>query len=625
MKKLIFPLLCMALLLAACEPTEEVNQPEQNETVIETGSQEKTQIAGEWSMTQPKISDMDNVDALKKGFSRSWEKEYTVSECRSEEMNWECSDERKDNKAYKDAMLKYCYTDQGNDPAEGITLYTDANTDDESYQKNEYKVSKEDFLNGKPITVTGFQFQRTPFNFSDEVRKQLEKRGWTITDLDIQWPTSEYEGQIISTGPFCEGETCYRDVPYDEQSATQLAYSREERLEDSMIIGGSKQEYERFPFNTLLVTDDLLLHSYHKLFDNALKAYEKKTARPMMNQLSKTLFEKYNALAKKEEKSELKDYYEFLSVYWAVPYTLLPTDQEIEQYGAKFQDYQDIIAFENGDSKMVKEMMSQRANTIKSSLPQSYQKTYITTIENIFKEEGQIADALFYQLDQAFFDKNHIFQDYSQFTPRSHYTDDIYLSTYFRAMKWFMREKFYFGSEKSTKALLTLGASLEKKELTQLETLANQIANLIGQDDDLTTFELMDWIQKKDITSQNVLSKYSDDLVKELATLHPQKIISTSYKTEDQQATTEEASHAMTDGFVFFGEKFTVDSYAFDLMTAGSAEKEFTEKPNKQTALMIPDLLENNGLAGKMVDLRLNGLKATNESEVLAMAEKSKI
>lgn len=576
-------------------------------------------------MQQPKLADMENLDAFKKDFSRSWEKEYTVSECRSDEMGWECSDERKDNKAYKDAMLKYCYTDQGNDPAEGITLYTDANTNDESYQQNEYKVSKEDFLNGKPITVTGFQFQRTPFNFSDEVWKQLEKRGWTITDLDIQWPTSEYEGQIISTGPFCEGKSCYRDVPYDEQSATQLAYSREERLEDSMIIGGSKQEYERFPFNTLLVTDDLLLHSYHKLFDNALKGYEKKTARPMMNQLSKTLFEKYDTLAKKEEKSELKDYYEFLSAYWAVPYTLLPTDQEIEQYGAKFQDYQDIIAFENGDSKMVNEMITQRANTIKSSLPQSYQKAYITTIENIFKEEGQIFDALFHQLDQAFFDKNHIFQDYSQFTPRSHYTDDIYLATYFRAMKWFMREKFYFGSEKSTKALLTLGASLEKKELTQLETLANQIANLIGQDDDLTTFELMDWIQKKEITSQNVLSKYSSDLVKELATLHPQKIISTSYETEDQQATTEEASHAMTDGFVFFGEKFTVDSYVFDLMTAGSAEKEFVEKPNKQTALMIPDLLEDNGLAGKMVDLRLNGLKATNESEVLAMAEKSKI
>jgi len=196
MKKLLLPLLCMALLLAACETTEEVNQPEQNETVIETGSQEKTQIAGEWSMTQPKISDMENLDALKKDFSRSWEKQYTFSECRSEEMAWSCDDERKDNKAYKDAMLQYCYTDHGNGTVGGITLYTDASTNDESYQQNAYEVSKEDFLNGKPITVTGFQFQKKPFTFSDEVWKQLEKRGWTITDFDPQWNLyySDYDG-----------------------------------------------------------------------------------------------------------------------------------------------------------------------------------------------------------------------------------------------------------------------------------------------------------------------------------------------------------------------------------------------------------------------------------------------
>lgn len=392
-----------------------------------------------------------------------------------------------------------------------------------------------------------------------------------------------------------------------------------------MLIGGSKKEYNRFPFNTLLVTDDLLLHSYHKLFDNALKAYEKKIARPMMNQLSQTLSQKYGDLAKKEENSELKDYYEFLSAYWAVPYTLLPSDSEISKYGERFEDFYEQVNFQNGDKEEVQKMIMQRANTIKTSLPKSYQESFITTIENIFKEESQIVDSLFYALDPEFFKESGITQDYSQFTPRSHYTDDIYLSTYFRAMKWFMREKFYFGSEKFTKALLVLGATLEEKELENLNTLSKQIYKLIGQDDDLTTFELMDWLKKKDITSQNVLSKYSDDLVKELATLHPQKIISTSYTTESQQATTESASHAMTDGFVFFGEKFTVDSYVFDLMTAGSAEKEFVEKPNKQTALMIPDLIERNGLAGKMVDLRLNGLKATNESEVLTMTEKSKI
>ena len=58
----------------------------------------------------------------------------------------------------------------------------------------------------------------------------------------------------------------------------------------------------------------------------------------------------------------------------------------------------------------------------------------------------------------------------------------------------------------------------------------------------------------------------------------------------------------MTAGFVFFGEKFTLDSYIFDLMTAGSAEKEYRYMPNKQTALIIPDVLENNSDSAEIVE-----------------------
>jgi hypothetical protein len=48
----------------------------------------------------------------------------------------------------------------------------------------------------------------------------------------------------------------------------------------------------------------------------------------------------------------------------------------------------------------------------------------------------------------------------------------------------------------------------------------------------------------------------------------------------------------MTSGFVFFGEKFTLDSYLFDLVTAAKAEEEFEIMPKKQTALIVPDVLE---------------------------------
>jgi hypothetical protein len=48
----------------------------------------------------------------------------------------------------------------------------------------------------------------------------------------------------------------------------------------------------------------------------------------------------------------------------------------------------------------------------------------------------------------------------------------------------------------------------------------------------------------------------------------------------------------MTDGFVFFGEKFTLDAYLFDLNTASKLQAESETKPNIQTAIMVPDILQ---------------------------------
>ena len=92
----------------------------------------------------------------------------------------------------------------------------------------------------------------------------------------------------------------------------------------------------------------------------------------------------------------------------------------------------------------------------------------------------------------------------------------------------------------------------------------------------------------------------------ELFKLVPQKIQSTAYETADVMVIDWEDAKDMTAGFVFFGEKFTLDSYLFDLMTAGSAEKEYAYMPNMQTALIIPDALENNSDAAEMVDLWMN-------------------
>lgn len=62
----------------------------------------------------------------------------------------------------------------------------------------------------------------------------------------------------------------------------------------------------------------------------------------------------------------------------------------------------------------------------------------------------------------------------------------------------------------------------------------------------------------------------------------------------------------MLEGFVFFGEQFTIDSYIFDQLTAGSATKEFLTQPNIQTSLIVADVLENYPPAHELVKLWLS-------------------
>ena len=41
------------------------------------------------------------------------------------------------------------------------------------------------------------------------------------------------------------------------------------------------------------MTDDLLLHTFHKIFSNELQYFEESQARPILAKLSETLFKKF--------------------------------------------------------------------------------------------------------------------------------------------------------------------------------------------------------------------------------------------------------------------------------------------------------------------------------------------
>gem|GEM_PF-5719843 len=113
--------------------------------------------------------------------------------------------------------------------------------------------------------------------------------------------------------------------PY--QNEEMGLFPSEEWVNGLSQIAGSTIPYQRYPYNTLLVTSDLVLHLYHKIFDNALKSYEEAKARPIMQEFASSMLNKFDQLAKKETNPDLKRQYDFLTAYWMIPtILLLPQD-----------------------------------------------------------------------------------------------------------------------------------------------------------------------------------------------------------------------------------------------------------------------------------------------------------
>jgi len=227
----------------------------------------------------------------------------------------------------------------------------------------------------------------------------------------------------------------------------------------------------------------MLLHVFHKLFSNGLKYYEEQIARPTVAALSHKLYTQYLNLSKTEKNPELKSIYEFLAAYWAVPQIFLAPNQELIELANQNIDYQG-----NGDisDAQINKLIQQRTQTIAKTLSPEFQTLIPQIIETILAAKSKDLDSFLSVLGGEFIINAQILQDYTQFKPRAHYTDSSLLKTYFMAMKWLMREKFYFGSAELTKAALVMANTIDEKDLKELNQLSEQITNLIGKDDDIT-------------------------------------------------------------------------------------------------------------------------------------------
>lgn len=265
-------------------------------------------------------------------------------------------------------------------------------------------------------------------------------------------------------------------------------------------IGGSSVTYKRYPYNTILVTSDLLLHIYHRVFDNSLKYYEETTARPMLTTLSKSLFDKFLALAQKTTDKTLKNNYELLAAYRSIPYAILiPNNEMIDKINTLANDSANGDPATDLSDVQVQQLITARQKTIISKLPATYQKAVQDTMTEILKAtntDGQntLLEAFSPTLMESFGSVDALKFDFTQFKPRAHYSTDSLLKTYFIGMKRLMREKLFFADKNVAAASLVMVHNIQNNDLTQFTTFYNFIQKLIGEDDDVNISDLQKFI-----------------------------------------------------------------------------------------------------------------------------------
>ena len=579
MKKFyLIPLLCISLFLAWCFETTDkptmVNNPIENNHIEEPT--ENTEVApsllteknSKYSrsrkMEKPELTEMDNFNEMLNWVDKEWTRNYEITQ----------------NDASR--VSEYCQNNE-------VEIYDEYNEwwDWQPIQK----IKKNEIIQWNTITVN-WRYTADPLAvLTEEQINILSKNGRVIapaTTLNHYYPNN-----------------------YDRETAGYPSdWTSEEWVSVYDKIAGDIRENHRYSFNTLLITNDLLLHAYHRLFENSLKYYEETQARNTIADLSYNLTAKFNWLALKEENTELKEIYQFLAAYWTIPTIFTPEVDDLKkqwEYGLR----------EDMNDTELKEFIMQRANIYADNFEKrfwytEYSQAILDTVRDILNaSQYQWADHLILAFSPDFIEDHQILQNYTMYQPRSHYTDSNWLKTYFMATKWLMREKFYYWDENLVKAALVMASQLDDTELTKMRQLSDMIENLVWTDDDLTLNWLMDWAKKNNLTEpENIIKTLTKENIDELSKLVPQKIASSQYLVNYTWEVSESEWKTMTDWFVFFGEKFTLDGYLFDLNTAWSTQDEFQTKPNIQTALMVPDILEWNSLANELVKLRLKNKNA---------------
>ena len=399
-------------------------------------------------------------------------------------------------------------------------------------------------------------------------------------------------------------------------------YIEEEPMQDDFTdtyseIQGSSNKFFREPQNAVFVSFDTALHLYHILIDRSFQRIEEKKFQPMLRAMTKNLFSDslHNYVNATEPK--IKESYKRLSAFYLAPLVVLDSGNQSAQINLNPKDFETFAKYLEAVSK---EEITNSAGQFRFGLdsniydgmevPQEIYELAKAELELINEAKGMSDSPLFTPYRPEF--KN----DYSQFKPRSHYTKNDILKSYFIAMMWYGRMGFPIKNPEMTRDAIIMTGQVNNlkvgdEKLSKLwGDMAAAIEFFVGEVDDLTPYQYTEEIKKvygnemtagqlnDDALLNNFINKAKKDLPKPKI-LSEALMIATDGPTKDELL-------ADTMQFRFMGQRFTPDAYVINRLTQGdeAADPETGQKlPSTPTALMVMNILApDNSLIKNYLD-----------------------
>ncbi|MCB1204154.1 MAG: DUF3160 domain-containing protein [Verrucomicrobiae bacterium] len=343
--------------------------------------------------------------------------------------------------------------------------------------------------------------------------------------------------------------------------------------EDEMLaiyqrIGGGG---ELQPWRNHFVTADSMLHAWHRFFEGALEEIESKELYPRLDAFLTSWLSSLRLLRENASPS-LAPHYEQIEAQIAVALVLLGDDGEEprKEISSGWDD--------QGNPKVISmPSLADRAETVLGALPQKWQVAARNEVKLILGKAGLSPSPLFVSYDP---EKG---QDYTQFTPRSHYAKNQALRAYFRSMMYLGRNGWPLvapagqdGASGLSHALLlghslTLPAPDGKVPLDDWRALMEITSFFAGGSDDVDYPELRRWLAgHADLAAwtpeRAVDAALLAELGEKLGELRQPGILS---QVRQRRKPGESGDEVRSDSLQFrvFGQRFTYDAWVLTELT----------------------------------------------------------